>query len=131
MRKTLTFVKNSLGQVSLVAAEPFRKDQIVFDLDMGEFQESPDLRTIELAPNLHVLHPWGAFTNHSCDPTCYVDKVSKVMRAKRDINAGEEISFNYLVNETSISSSFVCRCGSANCVGFVGSAGSKPTHLER
>lgn len=126
----LTFVKNKFGQVSLVAAETFKKDQVVFDLDMGEFSELRNLRTIELAPSVHVDHPWGRYTNHNCSPTCYVDKDHRVMRATRDINIGEEINFDYIINESEISSSFDCKCGSDNCRGFVGTSHSQPTYLK-
>lgn len=125
----LTFVKNKHGQISLVAAERFKKNEVVFDLDMGEFLSEPELRTIEIGENLHVLHPYGMFTNHSCSPTCYVDKDDKVMRAARDIEIGEEINFNYMASETNPSTSFQCHCGSPNCIGFVGGTNSKPSHL--
>lgn len=126
----LTFIKNKLGQVSLVAAERFLKDEVVFDLDMGEFFSEPNLRTIEIGNDQHVDHPHGRYTNHSCSPTCYVDKEDKVMRAARDIEIGESITFNYLSSETNLSTSFQCHCGSPNCVGFVGHENSKPSYLE-
>jgi hypothetical protein len=126
----LTFVKNKLGQVSLVAAETFKKDEVVFDLDLGEYFETPNLRTIELDPNHHVDNPYGRYTNHNCNPTCYVDKYNKVMRAIRDIKLGEEVNFNYLENETNISTSFNCKCGAENCVKFIGTENSNPTYLD-
>lgn len=126
----LTFLKNEIGQISLVAAETFKSGQVVFDLDMGEFHEHPSLRTIELAPFIHVIHPWGSYTDHSCDPSCYVDKLDRTMRAMRNINIGEKITFNYQVNETNISTGFQCKCGSSKCIGKVGDLNSKPTYLE-
>ena len=131
MRVPLTFVKNKLNQVSLVAAETFKKGQVVFDLDMGEFSERPNLRTIELGPHEHVDHPWGRYTNHHCEPTCYVDKFTKTMKAKRDIIIGEEITFNYMESETNISTSFTCKCGSAKCLGVISGPNSQPSHLEQ
>lgn len=125
----LTFVKNELNQVSLITTKEIKKDQIIFDLNMGEFFDHPSLRTIELAPGLHVDHPWGRYTNHSCDPTCYVSKIDKTMRAGRDLAVGEEITFNYTKNESNISTSFKCLCGSRNCVGFIGGKDSQPSHL--
>ncbi len=126
----LTFVTNRLGQISLVAARRFRKGEIVFNLNLGEFCERPSLRTIELAPNLHVDNPWGRYANHHCDPTCYVDREHKVMCARRDIEIGEEINFDYLQNESSLSTSFNCHCGAGNCRGFVGVTGSQPSPLR-
>jgi hypothetical protein len=125
----LTYVKNIHGQVSLVAAEDLKKDQIVFDLDLGEFFELPTLRTIELEPKIMVDHPWGRYTNHSCNPSCYVLKSDRTMRALRDIKIGEEINFDYTKNESNISTSFQCKCGAKKCVGLIGSSNSTPTHL--
>ena len=130
-RVPATFVRNKLNQVSLVAAESFKKDEVVFELDLGEFHEHPNLRTIELSPHEHVDHPWGRYTNHHCDPTCYVDQSTKTMRAKRDIMIGEEINFNYMESETNISTSFQCKCGSPKCLGLISGPNSQPSHLEK
>ena len=130
-RVPATFVRNKLNQVSLVAATSFRKHEVVFELDLGEFHEHPNLRTIELGPHEHVDHPWGRYTNHHCDPTCYVDKSTKTMRAKRDIMIGEEINFNYIESETNISTSFQCKCGSPHCLGQISGPNSQPSHLEK
>lgn len=126
----LTFVINHMGQISLIAAKPFKRGEVVFDLNLGEFFDRPDLRTIELAPDLHVDNPWGRYTNHHCSPTCYVDRPGKVMRARRDIEIGEEINFDYLQNESLLSTSFICRCGSVDCHGFIGGPNSQPSHLQ-
>jgi hypothetical protein len=127
----LTFKKNKFGQVSLVANNLFLPDAEVFNLDMGEFSQNSSLRSIELSPNLHVVNPWGAYTNHSCSPNCYVDKTNRVMRAKKYISIGEEITFNYLDNESKLSTSFQCKCGSDNCVVIIDSPGSKRSYLDK
>ena len=127
----LRFVKNHFGQVSLVAADPFEKGQVVFDLDLGEFFESPSFRTIELATSLHVDSPYGRYTNHHCEPSCYVSKGDRTMRAARNIMAGEEITFNYTVSETNLAVSFECRCGASNCMKYVTGAGSTPSPLVK
>ncbi len=126
----LTFVSNHLGQVSLIAAQRFKRGQVVFDLDLGEFYDRANLRTIELAPRVHVDNPWGRYTNHHCDPTCVVDKRARVMRARRDIELGEEINFDYFENESSLSTSFACHCGADNCHGLIGNPDSQPSHLQ-
>lgn len=61
------------------------------------------------------------FINHCHDPNCYVDIVEvrgdkKVMvQAKRDINAGEELSYDYCFEGENVE----CDCGSINCPGFM------------
>lgn len=126
----LSFSKNKFGQVSIVTLKLFKKDEIIFDLNLGEFFEHPNIRTIELAPYLHVENPYGHYTNHHCDPTCYVDKEMKLMRASRDIKSGEEINFDYMLNETRISSYFKCNYGAKNCRKFIFSADRKLSQLE-
>jgi SET domain-containing protein len=126
----LKFIKNKIGQISLVSTKEFKKDDILFDLNMGEFHKNPSLRSIELSPEIHVVNPWGAFTNHHCEPTAYVFKQDRTMRAKRDIQPEEEITFDYMENETNISTSFHCQCGSVRCRRTIGSSDSTPSHLD-
>ncbi|CED85387.1 histone-lysine n-methyltransferase [Phaffia rhodozyma] len=67
----------------------------------------------------------GRFINHSCNPNCFVAKwvVGKHMRmgifAKRDILAGEELTFNYNVDRYGHDAQ-PCYCNEPNCVGTLG-----------
>lgn len=62
----------------------------------------------------YLMQPPERFVNHSCDANTKPINLSDV--ATRDIKAGEEITSNY-GKDSSIS--FVCKCGSAKCVGVV------------
>lgn len=65
------------------------------------------------------------FCNHSCSPNAYVDKwvVGDKLRmgifAKREIQPGEEITFDYNVDRYGAQLQ-PCYCGSANCLGWMG-----------
>ncbi|KAM9905811.1 hypothetical protein OXX69_007043 [Metschnikowia pulcherrima] len=65
------------------------------------------------------------FCNHSCSPNAYVDKwvVGDKLRmgifAKREIEEGEEITFDYNVDRYGAQSQ-PCYCGAANCIGWMG-----------
>lgn len=67
----------------------------------------------------------GRFCNHSCNPNCYVDKwvVGERLRmgifAERQIEAGEELTFNYNVDRYGADPQ-PCYCGEPNCSGFIG-----------
>lgn len=67
----------------------------------------------------------GRFCNHSCNPNCYVDKwvVGNKLRmgifAGRQIQAGEELVFNYNVDRYGADPQ-PCYCGESNCIGFIG-----------
>jgi len=64
----------------------------------------------------------GRFVNHSCQPSCYARVITIengekkiVLLAKRPIEAGEEVSYDYKfpIEDTKIA----CHCGAVNCVG--------------
>jgi SET domain-containing protein len=60
------------------------------------------------------------YINHSCAPNCEVewDGSHIWLVARRDINAGEEITFNYGYDLVDYRE-YPCACGSAECVGFI------------
>jgi len=54
------------------------------------------------------------FMNHSCDPnTWWAD--DNTMIARRDIVAGEEITFDYAMTEVNVPLDMICECGSPMC----------------
>ncbi|MEW6125620.1 MAG: SET domain-containing protein [Acidobacteriota bacterium] len=58
-------------------------------------------------------------TNHSCDANGKFDETGMLV-ALRNIQAGEEITFNYLHHPIPASPWFFkCECGAATCVGWV------------
>ena len=70
--------------------------------------------------------------NHSCAPNLQVEKwyVNRTPRlglwAKRDIVAGEELSYNYSVKWYGDDQKAQrCHCGDANCTGYLGRAPNK------
>lgn len=58
--------------------------------------------------------------NHSCTPNCdaEVHDGGIWIVARRDIGAGEEVTFNYGFDLESYRD-YPCRCGSAECVGYM------------
>ncbi len=58
--------------------------------------------------------------NHSCSPNCEaVDYMGEIwVCATRDIEAGEELSFNYGY-DIEFFMDHPCRCGAPNCVGYI------------
>ncbi len=68
----------------------------------------------------HIVQEQGdeRFMNHSCDPnTWWLD--DETMIARRDIQPGEEITYDYATTEIQIDFEMNCRCGSPNCRGVV------------
>lgn len=68
--------------------------------------------------------PWNParFLNHSCDPNCESELDEEAERiwivARRDIRAGEELTFNYGY-DLSEYKDYPCNCGAPNCVGYI------------
>lgn len=77
------------------------------------------------------------YMNHSCDPTtwfefdheAYVDGPG-VMTARRDIAAGEELTFDYATSEGAFDQPWVCCCGSTTCRGTVRGCDWKRADLQ-
>jgi hypothetical protein len=64
------------------------------------------------------LEPPGVYINHSCDPNVGVrDQVRLV--ALRDLEAGEEIRYDYSTTMAENHWEMACRCGSPHCRGLI------------
>jgi hypothetical protein len=89
----------------LVAARCFEAGECVLQLD-GPVVSAPTRTSIELATDRHVEDKLGQFVNHSFDPTTVVEKTGSRLVALRRIQKGEEITFDYNVNETDMACPF-------------------------
>ena len=108
------------GHYGLFAATVFDcTPHPILDIKIGRKEDEGNIYTIEIEEG-HILHPYGRYTNHSCDPSAYVDRKSGYLFSARRIEVDEEITFNYLESERNIKANFVCECGSENCVGKIG-----------
>ena len=67
------------------------------------------------------------FINHSCDPNCEAlmeDDERVFIYAKRDIELGDELSYDYAYvgvdpNDPEVRAMYACRCGAAKCRGSI------------
>jgi len=60
--------------------------------------------------------------NHSCNPNCYVNFKELTLVALKDIQSGQELTFDYNTSEYDLMDQgcfFTCLCGSRNCIGEV------------
>ena len=114
--------------LALFAAGPIRKDEVVVEFD-GEIFEAD---RASLLPNNppdylqdHVIQIGqtsyrgsigvATYLSHSCEPNCGYRGTCQIV-AMRDIEEGEELSFDYAMSEDS-DWRLDCDCGSAHCRG--------------
>lgn len=64
--------------------------------------------------------------NHSCEPNVSFDVERFALVSLRRIEPGEELRCFYPSTEWELSEPFLCRCGSARCVGEVRGAAALP-----
>jgi SET domain-containing protein len=64
-------------------------------------------------------HGVAAFINHCCDPNCETDEIDgKIwIQALRDIQAGEELTYDYCLFDGEEDDPAICHCGAKKCRG--------------
>jgi SET domain-containing protein len=92
--------------------------RLVAEADAGR---SPYVDTIMVDDDVHLVLPPRqdvGYGNHSCDPTVWhLDAFTLV--ARRDVDAGEELTVDYATQTSESSFAMACRCGSTRCRGQV------------
>ena len=85
------------------------------------YQHSPRTYLFGLVDGAHVIDGDGiaAFINHSCDPNCEADEIKGrvIIRAIRDIAAGEELAYDYNLFDGDLGDLALCVCGAKKCRG--------------
>ncbi len=108
----------------------------------GTSQHSKSLKTGDAAVYIFTLSrnfdldgnvPWNTarLINHSCDPNCeaWIEGRRIFIHALRDINPGEELSFDYGF-DVDCYEDHPCRCGKAECIGYIVSRSQWPDLQE-
>jgi SET domain-containing protein len=109
----------------------------------GVSQHSKSLKTGDAAVYIFTLSknhdidgnvPWNTarLINHSCAPNCeaWIEGRRIYIHAMRDINAGEELTFDYGF-DVDCYEDHPCRCGKPECVGYIVSREQWPQLEER
>lgn len=132
------------GSFAVYAREALEKDALlcVWTGRAVTLAELQDLSPAEKSHTIQVdegiyLAPLGSeeepadYINHSCDPNAGIrGQISLV--AMRPIAAGEEITFDYAMSDSSAFDEFDCACGSPVCRGRVtGNDWLRPELWER
>jgi uncharacterized protein len=85
------------------------------------YEHSPRTYLFGLIDGERVIDGDGiaAFINHSCDPNCEADEIKGrvIIRAIRNIAAGEELAYDYNLYDGERDDPAPCSCGAKNCRG--------------
>ena len=85
------------------------------------YEHSPRTYLFGLGDGERVVDGDGiaAFINHSCDPNCETDEIDGHVWiiAIRDIEAGEELTYDYMLYDGAEDDPAPCFCGAKNCRG--------------
>ena len=85
------------------------------------YQNSEKTYLYGLDDEKHVIDGKGvaAFINHSCDPNCEIDEIEGRVwiSAIRDIEAGEELFYDYSLYNGELDDLSPCYCGTKACRG--------------
>jgi hypothetical protein len=110
----------------LYALKPIRAGETVVAfgghaIDRATLESLPAERrihAIQIDDHLFLVGPDpaepGDLVNHSCDPNCGLVGALLVV-AMRDIEPGEEITFDYAMSDSTDYDEFDCSCGTPHC----------------
>lgn len=119
---------SSIAGRGLVAVEPIGRDELIA-IKGGHIVDTATLRTlpaslrnseVQIADGFHLValevaeyEPVMLFINHSCEPNVGFGG-NILLRAMRDISAGEELTTDYALFDDS-DEQMECNCGTASC----------------
>ena len=111
-------VRTNNGFAGVFAAKAIRQGERVFSVE-GPTQDIPSRYSIQVGRDRHIEAgpdnpPWK-YLNHSCNPNLALDADARAFYALREIDAGEELRFNYLTTEWDMATPFECHCGAPEC----------------
>lgn len=106
---------------------------VVDRLVLATMSHDRQARSIQIDDNLYLVSSEerepGDMLNHSCEPNCGL-LGSQLLVAMRDIAAGEEITFDYAMCDTSDYDEFRCLCATASCREIVTGGDWRLTELQ-
>ena len=91
---------------------------VIDQSELVKYSDDRVSRSLQLNSDTYLLsgnipEP-GDMINHSCEPNCGIAGTSSV-QALREIEIGEEITFDYAMTDSSKYDEFICTCGKSGC----------------
>lgn len=97
-----SFASEGLG---LYTTRPVAAGQVIRRL-RGRVLSAPTRESIRVGPGRHIHDAYGAFVNHSFEPTARVCFEREALVAARDLHAYTEITFDYNASEVDMAAPF-------------------------
>lgn len=91
------------------ATGTFKKGEKLFDMN-GEIVTHPTRTSIQIGKNKHIEDDIGIYVNHHCHPTAKVNQKKRALISIKNIEIGDEITFDYNQNEDQLATPFTCHC---------------------
>ena len=102
------FVKFDSDMFGVFVKEYCKKGTVMRQFSDHKIVDAPTRTSIQIAEGRHAEDEIGTYVNHACQPSCEV-RGNQIV-ALQDLKKGDEITFNYSVNESAMASPFVCKC---------------------
>jgi SET domain-containing protein len=95
---------------------------VVDRAELDKLDEPSRIHSIQIDDDLFLVSnpPFvpADYVNHSCEPNCGIVG-SVLVVTMRDVEAGEELCFDYAMSDTDDYDEFDCNCGMPSCRGVV------------
>lgn len=86
----------------------------------GQLLSTRGPHTRQLMPGIHAHDPYfSGLLPHSCDPNVFLDMSDLWLWSLKDITNGTVLCMDYASTEDQLFHQFACRCGAAECRGWI------------
>ncbi len=102
-------VKTGIEGQGVFALKDIKKGEVLFELQ-GLIIDKPTKTSVQIGDHLHVENNIAGFINHNCRANAAVARQLQSFVATKDIESGDEITFNYNENEDHLACPFICGC---------------------
>lgn len=117
-------IESKNGHHSVITAQFISKGETILELS-GILLSVPTKYTVQIDRDRH-LHPFSnqperentsfRYINHSCEPNAFFNIPEMKLVAGKDIEPGQEVTYNYNSTEYEMAVPFKCNCGSSRCL---------------
>jgi hypothetical protein len=115
-------IKSQNKYKSLSAKQAFEEGQILSSIPKENLYNIPNRFTVQIGRSQHTEVAHLSALNHSCDPNLILDTERMLVFARKNISAGDELTFFYPSTEWEMAAPFICLCGAPSCIHVVAGA---------